>query len=104
MKKKLSGLYHTHSSRIAQGLRVAVVICAALGWWGFIYPDLTLLPETVEISEEGEDGSLRPLSGEGKDARGLYMELLDADPEKIVFRSRVLTNLKLLWENLHEGN
>lgn len=84
--------------------RVAAGMCAALGWWGLLYPELTLTPDTVEISVEEEDGSLRPLSGEWDFDSGLYLELLGADPDQITFRSRLLTNLKLLWENFHERN
>ena len=29
------------------GLRVAAGLCAALGWWGLLYPELALTPDTV---------------------------------------------------------
>lgn len=86
------------------GLRVGVSMCAALGWWGLLYPELALTPDTVEISVEEEDGSLRPLSDEWSFDKDLYLELLGACSDKITFRSRLLMNLKLFWETFHESD
>ena len=83
-------------------LRVAAGLWAALGWWGLIYPELTLTPDTVNIYREDENGELCALPREWSFEDGLYLELLSAPPEKITLRSRLLTNLNLLWEALHE--
>ena len=34
--------------RLVQGWKVAVVALACYGWWGVIYPELTMLPSTYE--------------------------------------------------------
>ena len=38
--------------RLVQGWKVAVVALACYGWWGVIYPELTMLPSTYEIVYE----------------------------------------------------
>lgn len=84
------------------GLRIAVSLCAALGWWGLIYPELTLTPETVKVSVETEDGQLQELPGEWDFDSSLYQEILDADRSKITFRSRLLKDLGLFLEAIHD--
>jgi hypothetical protein len=56
----------------------------------------------VNIYREDENGELCALPREWSFEDGLYLELLSAPPEKITLRSRLLTNLNLLWEALHE--
>lgn len=86
------------------GLRILMVMCAALGWWGFLYPELVLTPETVSISRENEDGTLSPLSDQWTAEGGLlYLDLLGAGKDKITFRSRLLTNLNIFLEAFHDG-
>ena len=34
------------------GIRVAAGLCAALGWWGLLYPELALTPDTVKVSAQ----------------------------------------------------
>jgi len=82
------------------GFRVAVSLCAALGWWGLLYPELALTPDTVAVSAEDEAGNPRPR--EWSFDGDLYLELLDAGRDKITFRSRLLTNLSTLWEIFHD--
>lgn len=85
-------------------LRIVISMCAALGWWGMLYPELTLTPDTIKISVEDESGSLKALPPEWDSSGSLYLELLRAGEEKITFRSKLLTSLSSLWEILHEGN
>lgn len=42
--------------RLVQGVRILTVALACYGWWGVIYPELTMLPSTYEIVLRG-DGS-----------------------------------------------
>lgn len=72
-------------------IHIAAVLCAVLGWWGLLYPELTLTPDTVRvISREGEETQLP----EGE----LYLELLKAERGSICYRSRLLTELSAFWE------
>lgn len=86
------------------GLRITASLCAAFGWWGLLYPELALTPDTVEIRVEDEDGNLRPIPGQWSFDSGLYLELLAAEPDQITFRSRLLTNLKLVLEAFYDKN
>ena len=38
--------------RLVQGVRILTVALACYGWWGVIYPELTMLPSTYEIVYE----------------------------------------------------
>ena len=70
-------------------------VCAALGWWGALYPQFTLLKGTYEIVYDEEEC---PDGGQEIDAGELYWQILDADSSRIRFKSRLLTN----WYALHE--
>ncbi len=83
------------------GFQIIISICAVLGWWGFLYPELILTPETVSIREEDETGSPSAPSEEWDLDSSLYLDLLNAGRDKITFRSRLLTNLNLFWEAFH---
>lgn len=84
------------------GIRVAAGLCAALGWWGLLYPELALTPDTVKISVEDEDGTLSAPSQEWSFDSPLYLDLLSAERSQITVRSRLLTELKSFWEAFHE--
>lgn len=88
-------------SRLGQGLRVAALILACYGWWGVIYPELTMLPSTYEIVYE-EQEQAEETKAVQKDAEviewnsdnRIYWQILQADPEQIRYKSRLLTMLK----------
>jgi len=67
------------------GIRVACGICAAFCWWGLLYPELTMTPDTYEIYRE-ED-----LEDSEKD---IYRMFLEADRHQIRFKSRFLEYLR----------
>ena len=84
------------------GIRIVLSLCAALGWWGLLYPELTLTPDTIKIVEENENGERNDLPWEWSFDSDLYQELLNADRDSIILRSRLLTNIGLFWEALHD--
>lgn len=84
------------------GIRIVLSLCAALGWWGLLYPELTLTPDTVKITEEDEEGEISDLPWEWSFDSELYRELLEADPGSITLRSRLFTNIGLFWEAIHD--
>ena len=84
------------------GIRIILSLCAALGWWGLLYPELTLTPDTIKIVEENEDGEISDLPWEWSFDSELYQELLNADRDSITLRSRLLTHISLFWEALHD--
>ena len=85
--------------RLVQGVRILTVALACYGWWGVIYPELTMLPSTYEIVYEEQAEETKTVQ---KDAEvvewnsdsQIYWKLLEADPEQIHFKSRLLTMLK----------
>lgn len=82
-----------------QGIRVSAVCTACYGWWGVIYPELAMLPSTYEIVYEEQAEETKTVQ---KDAEvvewnsdsQIYWKILEADPEQIHFKSRLLTMLK----------
>lgn len=83
--------------RLLQGVRVTAVALACYGWWGVIYPELTMLPSTYEIVyEEQETATVQksPEVVEWNSDSQIYWKILEADPEQIRFKSRLLTMLK----------
>ncbi len=76
--------------RLKNGIRIIAATCAALGWWGLLFPGLTLTPDTVRVISEEEDKEVSP--------ENLYLELLKTDRDNIRFRSRLLTELNAFWE------
>lgn len=66
--------------------KIVVGALAMAGFWGFLYPEYTLLPDTYRIVYENE--------GErNQDDEDIYRLLQKASPKQIKFRSR-------LWEFL----
>jgi len=80
------------------GIRIITAMCAALGWWGLLYPELTLTPETVRIVIEDASGQEISLDRNKNLDDSFYLELLEADSGSIRFRSRILTELNAFWE------
>lgn len=77
---------------------LAVMVCAALGWWGMLYPELTLTPETVKVITMDVSGQEIPEASEDLYDETLYLKLLKAGPENIRFRSKLFEMLKKLLE------
>ena len=80
------------------GIRIITAMCAALGWWGLLYPELTLTPETVRSVIEDASGQEISLDRNKSLDDSFYLELLEADSGSIRFRSRILTELNAFWE------
>ena len=85
-------------------IRILVCFCAALGWWGLLYPELSLTPDTVvlRLSDEGE--IIREQHLEWDFESELYWDLLNAGPDRITFRSKLFTDFGALLEAMYYGN
>ena len=86
------------------GIRIVTGICAALGWWGLLYPQLALTPDTVAVRQMTESGVLQEQPMEWDFDSELYLELLNAGPDNIIFRSKFLLDLSSLLEAFHNGD
>lgn len=78
------------------GIRIAVCVCAAFGWWGALYPELTLTPDTFKVY--GEVPTQEQLTG-----AELYRALLEADTGEIHFRSRLLSEWNSFMEAINDS-
>lgn len=79
------------------GLRIFLCGCAALGWWGFLYPELTMTPSTYQIVDEQGEKVVSEEQKEGQQEAAVYWEILYADREQIRFRSKLYSRW-LSWQ------
>ncbi len=93
-------------------IEMALCVCAALGWWGVFYPELTMTPDTYRVVKEAklssEDNALQKVGSFGDDEvcetadwdfdREIYFEILQADASQIRFKSKLLMSLKEIFE------
>lgn len=70
---------------------VCAVFCAAFGWWGVLYPELTMTQDTYRILSE--DGSVEETANLREKEDMIYIEILNAGSGKVRFRSRLITEL-----------
>lgn len=80
-----------------QELRLVLAICAAFGWWGTLYPEFTLFPDTcrVVVCEENQDQDVRELS---KQPNELYRAILKADADQVVIKSKLWEEIRKLFD------
>lgn len=84
-------------------LRIIVGMCAALGWWGLIYPELVLTPNTVKVISETDDEE-EAVEGEQEFDSELFWELLEAERGSVRARSRLLEKLSALMEAVENAD
>lgn len=84
-------------------IRILLFVCAALGWWGFLYPELAMTPDTYRVVEQ--DGMTRT-EIEKKESSGndIYWEVLNADSSQIRFRSKLFDSLAALADYRRTGH
>lgn len=73
------------------GIRVLCGICAAFCWWGLLYPELTMTPDTYVVCQEDSSATDREDLDFEKD---IYRMFLETDREQIRFKSRLLEYLR----------
>ncbi len=76
------------------GIRVLGGICAACCWWGLLYPELTMTPDTYEMFWEEEAVFPAKNMVEWDSEEDVYKMFLEADREQIRFKSRLLEYLR----------
>ncbi len=81
---------------IATGL----ALCVAYGWWGVLYPQLTLNADTYRVV--AQDGQEVCCDGDDRDVDGtvVYMEMLNADRRQIRFRCRLVEEIMKCLERV----
>ena len=73
------------------GIKLVMGICAALGWWGVLYPEFAMTPDTYVVTgtEEGKPSETQKWSFDSE----IYWEILNADSDQISFKSRLFEEL-----------
>ena len=98
--------------RIWTGLKIAMCICAAFGWWGVLYPELVLTADTCRIYSEQDNENTERDAMSRSDltwqddlaVQDIYWNLLKAGKGEIRFRSRLLTELNKFMEAINESD
>lgn len=74
------------------GIRILCSICVAFCWWGLLYPELTMTPDTYQVV--WENGVFVPENKMKWDSEeDVYKMFLETDKEQIRFKSRLLEYL-----------
>jgi hypothetical protein len=78
--------------------QIVLGICAAIGWWGVLYPELTMTPDTYRIVNE--DGTVQTAEDGVKYPFGetLYYELLNVGGKQIHFKSKLVTAVEGMFQ------
>lgn len=83
-------------------LRVATCVVAMSLWWGYLYPELMMTPDTyVIIAEENtvqdEQNVIECSFGDD-----IYFTLMETDPSKIVFKSKLVEQADVFFKHLKQ--
>lgn len=84
-------------------LRAVLLLCAALGWWGYLYPDLAFNSETVRILTLDESGE-EVLTEDEEACLIYYRRLMRADHAPVRIRFKFLEEINSLLEVLKWDN
>ncbi|MCR5755920.1 MAG: hypothetical protein K6G30_14055 [Acetatifactor sp.] len=79
-------------------IRPILIICVALGWWGMLYPELTLTPQTCVVRQA--DGTAVDAEKMQAIKKDLYQMILEADRSHIRFKSKLAESRKKWTEKL----
>lgn len=83
-------------NRIIRAWKKGMVILAAAGFFGLLYPDLCMLEDTCRLVYLTDGGEEKEISIQ-KDSE-LYYKLLSAEPEEIKIKSRLWEIISNLFE------
>lgn len=78
-------------------IKAAVCACLYMCWWGLLYPEIVINPDTCRVVDEETGEELLAQAGQ-MSAGLLYQALLGADRDQIRYRSRLLELLEQLLE------
>lgn len=73
--------------------RMQLLFIVSLGWWGFLYPDLTVKSGVIQQVEETEAppaGEVEKKGAPQASPAQIYYEMLEAEPGEITIRSGLL--------------
>lgn len=72
--------------------KFAALALAVFGWWGLLYPDMSLVEGTyaVVLTEEGTEADETEYEALLQDSCRLFYSILEADPGQIVIKSKMM--------------
>ena len=74
-------------------MKTGFLIIMAAGWWGFLYPQLTLNADTYRVvSEDGRAVFCEEADSE-TDGTVMYIEILNADRSRLRFRCKFVEEI-----------
>ncbi len=80
-------------SKFWNSMKTGLLICMAAGWWGFLYPQLTLNADTYRVvTEDGREVSCEEADSKA-DGTVMYIEMLNADRSRLRFRCRLVEEI-----------
>ena len=85
---------------------IIVSVCAVFGWWGLLYPELTMTPSTYNVVYEDSAVQVGENMVEWDFDNDIYWKVLEADRSQIRFKSKLLMNISALQEqgsDIHES-
>ncbi len=79
-------------------LRMACGIAAAFGWWGLLYPELTMSPDTYEIICDEMPVQTTGEVVEWEFDSDVYWMVLNAERDQVRLRSKLLTDIEAILD------
>lgn len=86
------------------GIRIGLLLGAALGWWGLLYPELALTPDTVRVVRDESVDEASSTSEDWRFGSHLYWDILNAGSGKVTFRSKLLSDFNIILEAFYGRN
>lgn len=84
-------------------IRILISVCAAMGWWGLLYPQLAMTPDTYEIVNENEAVLQEDIEEWDFDS-DIYRQLLEAEDGQVHLRSKLFMRISAFIERGSESN
>lgn len=102
---KVNKIWNSIKRHYQNILAAGLMLSMAAGWWGVLYPQLTLNEGTYRIvTEDGEVIGGEVVDGKrgGREADGtvVYMEMLNADRSQLRFRCRFVEEIMEYLERI----
>ncbi len=84
-------------------MRILVSAFAAMGWWGLLYPQLAMTPDTYEIVYENEAAMEKNMEEWNFDS-DIYRQILEAEDGQVHLRSKLFMRISAFIERGSESN
>lgn len=97
---KVNQIWNSIKGHYHNILAAGLLLCMAAGWWGILYPQLTLNADTYRIVSEDGEIVISEAADPEADGTVVYMEMLNADRNQLRFRCRLLEEIMKYLEGV----